>query len=61
MSLLLLFNQSSATPPVPVLGGAIMPRDIRLPRVDYRYKDEEEAIIMLVMKYIEIKERDYVD
>jgi hypothetical protein len=61
MSLLLLFNQPAATPtPVITTGGIPRNKPIRVIRPDWR-RQEDETIMMLLAKYLEIKESDYVD
>lgn len=60
MSLLLLFNQAGGViPPTPATGPGgynLLPRAPLRPMRDWRYKDDEEAIILLVAKYLETRE-----
>jgi hypothetical protein len=59
MSLLLLFNQAGGVvPPTPAVTGPGGYRLLPRPKFDYRYRDEEEAIILLVAKYLEKREND---
>ncbi len=58
MSLLLLFNQATTAGPG---GYTLLPRPQLRPMMqDWRYRDDEEAIVMLVAKYLELREVDYV-
>ena len=61
MSLLLLFNQPAASPPTDGPGGYnLLPRPAtqRPLRRDERQRDDE-VIVLLVAKYLEIKDNRY--
>jgi hypothetical protein len=60
MTLLLLYNQPAATPTPTVTGPGGFPRNRPIPRypaVDRR-RNDDEVVMMLVAKYLEMRENE---